>query len=147
MAVSALREFFSGPPTGNPRERQDHFFGGFERALATTRLARWRGPRDVPASGSLLAVGLAISWNTYDQMLAAELDEAVQDGRALDDTVAVFAADRLREPPDVEELLPGLYEPLQTPYLGWWRDGKQVLSDSGPSAMAFICDRYGLRVP
>jgi hypothetical protein len=120
--------------------------GGFLNALATTRLTLWHGPQDVPAVGSWLAVGLAISWNKYDQLLAAELDEAVQDGRVVNDTIAVFAADPLVEPEDVEALLPGLRDPLQTPYLGWWRDGEQALADSGPSAMAFLCDRYGLRV-
>jgi hypothetical protein len=147
MAVSALREFFSLTPAGNPRERQDDVFDGFTQALTTTHLTRWHGPRDVPANGSLLAVGLAISWNKYDQFLAVQLDEAVQDGRVLEDTIAVFAADRLKEHSDVEALLPGLHEPLQTPYIGWWRDGEQVLCDSGPSAMSFICNRYGLRVP
>lgn len=146
VVTSSLRSLFATKFSSSPTEQQRGLVEAFRDVLPRTHLRPWRDDDPVPA-GEVLLVGVMVGWNTYDQELVAALDEAVADGRAGGDVVAVFAADDLTSPQQLEAIFPGLGSAGQSPYIGLWEDGRLRLVDGGASAMAFLTDRYGLKLP
>ena len=146
MIASRLRRVFATRYSSNPVEQQLRVVEGFRRTAAETRLAPW-APGDAIPDGSFVLVGVMVGWNTYDQELAVALDEAVSEGRVENERLAVFAADDLRTREAIEAVFPGVRGIGQSPYVGVWEDGELRLVDSGPSAMSFLADRYGLTLP
>lgn len=117
MAVSNLREFFAGFQAGTPSHQQIQVAARFRHALVETRLIPWRRDNQLPETGSFILVGVAVTWNRYDQALVAALDEALADGRA-DDEIAVFAAEELTAAEEVESYIPGCSTLFKAPTLG-----------------------------
>lgn len=147
MTVSVLRSFFERNLAATPQVEQQRLLQDFAEALGPSQLIHWTPGQAPPASASFLLVGVAVGWNLYDQALLAALDEAVAEERTHDDLVAAFAADAMTSATDLGRFIPGLYGPLQSPYVGWWVDGQERFTGSGPSAASFLCDRYGLVLP
>jgi hypothetical protein len=146
MGVSVLRSYFARHPGIPPQAEQQRLVQGFAKAVKASQLLLWASGQARPTSGSFLIVGVAIGWNRYDQELLAALDEAINEGRAHGDVVAAFAADALTNATDLEHFIPGLRSPFQSPYVGWWVEGQERFTCSGPSAASFVSDRYGLTV-
>lgn len=129
-----------------PGEEQQQIATRFPEALSDSQLIHWRPAQRAPSKGSFILVGVAVAWNLYDQELVASLDDAVAEGRVGGDQVAVFSADLLTRPEEVASFIPGLADVAQSPYVGWWQEGKLRYAGSGPTATSFICDRYGLKL-
>jgi hypothetical protein len=147
VAVSVLRSFFAREPGATPQAEQQRLLQEFAKALEPSHLVHWPSGQAPPAPGSFILVGVAVGWSLYDQELLAVLDEAIGEGRTHDDVVAAFAADALTNATDLGQFVPGLHDPLQSPYVGWWVNGQERFTGSGPSAASFVSDRYGLVLP
>lgn len=145
--MSVLRSYFANQTGSAPQVEQQRLLQGFAEALQTSQLLRWSAGQPPPATGSFMLVGVAVGWNRYDQELLAVLDEAIVEGSTKDDVVAAFAADALTDSTELDQFIPGLPGPLQSPYVGWWVDGQERFTGSGPSAATFLSDRYGLVLP
>jgi hypothetical protein len=146
MTSSSLRHVFEAKFSPKPVEQQRRLVEAFREAVKDSGLAPWEPGYPIP-DGTFVLVGVMVGWNTYDQELAAALDEAVADGRAENDRLAVIAADHLTSREAVEAIFPGLRGIGQSPFVGLWEGGQLRVVDSGPSATAFLSDRYGLRLP
>jgi hypothetical protein len=141
--TSPLRSLFLTKFSLDPVEQQRRLGEAFLKIVPQTRLVIWQTGDLIPL-GVFLLVGVMVSWNRYDQELVAALDEAVADGRAGSDLVAVISADYLTTAEEVEAVFPGLRIAHQSPYVGLRENGLLRLVDAGSSAMAFLSDRYGL---
>jgi hypothetical protein len=145
MTASPLWELFSTKFSPNPAEQQQDLTQRFKTLISQTNFSFWQPGESFPL-GTLILVGVMIGWNTYDQELIASLDDAIANGLTGSDLIAVIVADELTTPESIESIFPNLGGAKQSPFLGHWENGQLRAVDSGPSAMALISNRYGLKL-
>jgi hypothetical protein len=121
--------------SGFPPDRRRELFPGFvERS---PKLHLWTN-QPVPAQGSFLLIGVA-TWSGYDMNLLDLIEETQDNGVH----VEVFDVDSVLSPDDLSRLIPGISF-LQTPFVGYWVDGKLIESASGFDARKLVARVCGL---
>ena len=91
---------------------------------------------------SRLLIGVAV-WSGYDLRLLDLLDEAIRAGRGSDILVGVFDIDRVGSPAELERLLPGIGNVLQSPVVGYWVAGRLREHASGHEARQLVSRLFG----
>jgi hypothetical protein len=120
---------------GFPPDRRRELFPGFVERSPKLHL---RTDQAVPAKGAYLLLGVA-TWSGYDMNLLDLIEEVPDNGVR----VEVFDADSFSTPDDLARLIPGTAF-LQTPFVGYWLDGKLVESASGYAARQLVARVCGL---
>lgn len=119
-----------------PVDRRRTLFPGFvERS---PKLHLWSTDQPTPAHGPRLLIGVA-TWSGYDLNLLDLIEEAPDNGVRVD----VFDVDSLASPDELARAVPGIPN-LQTPFVGFWIDGKLVESASGFEARKLVARVCGL---
>lgn len=112
------------PSTANFLDRRRELFPGFvERS---PRLHLWSPDQLIPDRGPRLLIGAA-TWSGYDLNLLDLIEEAPVVGIRVD----VFDVDSLTNEDDFQRYIPGLVHAFQTPFVGYWVDGRLVESATG----------------
>ena len=123
-----------------PPDRRRELFPGFvERS---PKLHLWTADQPVSAQGLRLLIGVA-TWSGYDLNLLDLLEEAPDSVR-----VDVVDVDSVSSPDELARLFPGL-SLLQTPFVGYWSDGKLLESASGfqgRQLVARVCEMNSTEV-
>lgn len=118
-----------------PPDRRRELFPGFVERSPKLRL---RTGQAIPASGAWLLIGV-VTWSGYDMNLLDLIEEAPDNGVR----VEVFDVDSVTTQEELSRLVPGI-PLLQTPFVGYWLDGKMVESASGFAARELVGRVCGL---
>jgi hypothetical protein len=121
---------------GPPPDRRSELFPGFvERS---PKLHLWASDQPTLAQGPRLLIGVA-TWSGYDMNLLDLIEEAPDNGVR----VEVLDVDSVSSPGELARLFPGAAL-LQTPFVGYWTDGKLIESASGFAGRQLVARVCGL---
>ncbi|MCI0703425.1 MAG: hypothetical protein L0241_20290 [Planctomycetia bacterium] len=121
--------------SASPPDRRRELFPGFvERS---PKLHLWSADQPIPAQGPRLLIGVA-TWSGYDMNLLDLIEEAPDNGVRVDvfDVDSVPSAELPRTIPNTSF--------LQTPFVGYWVDGKLAESASGFDGRKLVARVCGL---
>jgi hypothetical protein len=123
---------------GFPPDRRRELFPGFvERS---PRLRLWVPGQSIPAQGSFLLLGVA-TWSGYDMNLLDLIEGTPDTGIH----VEVLDVDTVSSAEALARLFPGVAL-LQTPFVGYWLDGKLTESASGFEGRKLVARVCGLNL-
>jgi hypothetical protein len=109
----------------------------FWQELDQMGIGHWKPGGPIPASGLWLLIGVAPSWSTYDLELVDSIVEKVTDPkRHLQ--VGFFDVSVIGKEADIDLYIPGLKRFIQTPAVGFWKDGQLMESGEGFRARQII---------
>ena len=114
-----------------PTDRRRELFPGFvERSPA---LHLWSPGQPIADRGPRLLIGVA-TWSGYDLNLLDLIEEEPTGAVRVD----VFDIGTCTDFAAIQEYIPGLESPMQTPFVGYWVDGRLVECETGHAGRELI---------
>jgi hypothetical protein len=102
-----------------------------------------RTPGDpISTAHDTLVLGIAACYSPHELEFLDRAWKGLKDQS--DDRIEVFDTCSVETAADLEALLPGFGEIIQTPCLGVWKRGKLVQRQFGGRVFAFLRSRYGM---
>ena len=115
----------------------------FPRLVEDSALHLCRPADPIRSDGRRILLGVTPS-SPYDMRLLDILDDAARAGRLCGYRVDVFDCFAVKSADEVERNIPGIGGAWQTPLIGGWEDGMQVVANWGQHARDALLRYYGL---